>query len=153
MRELHRRWKGVGAQLHRVQTDALQQTTQHRDLGFTALLVLLMSWPDVALPWGLTQGLPAVGFAPPYDVFPLQPAERLSFEDVTNGWENHNSMILARLRPGPHDEFLLEQSLKDQAQGFCGLDMIGTSDSYQRQPFSVDPSLCDHTIFGQAACH
>ena len=50
LRELHRRWKGVGAQLRRVQTDALQQTTQHRDLGFTALLVLLMSWPDVALP-------------------------------------------------------------------------------------------------------
>ena len=141
LRELHRRWKGVGAQLRKVQTDALKQTTQHRDLGFTALLVLLMNWPDVALPWGLTQGLPAVGFAPPYDVFPLQPAARLSFEDVMDGWESHNAMILSRLRPGPRDEFLLGQSLKDQDQGFCGppLTWSELQSAIQGNPFRLIP--------------
>jgi len=39
--------------------------TAKRDLGFTSLLIVLSSWPDITYPYGLITGLPAVGYAPP----------------------------------------------------------------------------------------
>ena len=63
--------------------------------------------------------LPAVGTAPPYGVFPEQPAHLLTMEDVLDDWETHNYKTIAALKPGKHDDVLLEQSLNDAAQGFC----------------------------------
>ena len=44
--------------------------------GLLGLLVVLLSWGDVAMPLGFVRGLPAVGLAPPYGIFPQQPQLR-----------------------------------------------------------------------------
>ena len=119
MRELKRRWEGVTLHLRPFQEPAIQQVTRHRDVGFIALLMLLTSWADTSFPYGLIRGLPAVGYAPPYGVFPQQPAEVISMSDVLDGWQEHNQHILNQLRAGKDDEFLLQQSLEDAANGFC----------------------------------
>ena len=121
MRELKRRWEGVTLHLRSFQEPAIQQVTRHRDVGFIALLMLLTSWADTSFPYGLVRGLPAVGYAPPYGIFPQQPAEVISMSDVLNGWQEHNQHILNQLRAGKDDEFLLQQSLEDAANGFCTL--------------------------------
>ena len=108
--------------LRTFQTPAIRAVTCSRDLGLTALLVILTSWADVAYPYGLVAGLPAVGTAPPYGVFPEQQGRLLTMEDVLEGWETHNYKTIAALKPGKlHDEVLLEQSLKDADQGFCSM--------------------------------
>ena len=38
---------------------------------------------------------------------------------VVRGWEQRNRSIIASLKPGLHDEVLLEQSLKEAAKGFA----------------------------------
>eukprot|EP00438_Fugacium_kawagutii_P021872 Skav233041 [mRNA] locus=scaffold909:1185193:1185945:- [translate_table: standard] len=81
--------------------------------------MILTSWSDTGLPFGLVRGLPAVGYAPPYGIFPQQPAEKLGMSDVLSGWQEHNMAILSRLKPGKDDRFLLEQSLDDASKGFC----------------------------------
>ena len=100
LKELKRRWQGVTLHLRTFQEPAIQEVTRHRDLGLLALLVLLTSWSDVSFPHGLVKGLPAVGYAPPYGIFPEQPATRLSMDDVLHGWEQHNRHILTQLKPG-----------------------------------------------------
>ena len=70
------------------------------------------------MPLGFVQGLPAVGLAPPYGIFPQQPALPITLEDVFFDCEAHNSEIRASLKPGLHDDFLLSQSVADAA-GFC----------------------------------
>ena len=119
MRELKRRWEGVTLHLRSFQEPAIQQVTRHRDVGFIALLMLLTSWADTSFPYGLIRGLPAVGYAPPYGIFPQQPAEVISMSEVLDGWQEHNQHILNQLRAGKDDEFLLQQSLEDAANGFC----------------------------------
>ncbi|CAE7579592.1 unnamed protein product [Symbiodinium necroappetens] len=69
------------------QPQALRRATHQRDLGLTALLIILTSWGDVTYVHGLVKGLPAVGFAPPYGVFPAQVAEPISLEDVLGDWQ------------------------------------------------------------------
>ena len=105
--------------LRHLQPDAICVATQQRDLGLLGLLVVLLSWGDVAMPLGFVRGLPAVGLAPPYGIFPLQPALPISLEDVFFDCEAHNSEIRASLKPGPHDEFLLSQSVAEADAGFC----------------------------------
>ena len=125
-----------------------------RDIGFTAILLLVANWGDVTLPAGLCMGLPAVGYAPPYGIFPEQVATRLTREDVLQDWQSHNNTILARLKPGADDEFLLQQSLKDAEKGFCGLPM--TAEELQRclgaEPYRLIPRcvISHHTILGEA---
>ena len=53
LRELKRRWAPV---------------TTKRDLGLTALLVVMTQWGDTCYPYGLITGLPAVGTAPCYNI-------------------------------------------------------------------------------------
>lgn len=77
LRELKRHWEGVTLHLH--------QVTRHRDMGFIALLLILTSWADTSFPYGLVRGLPAVGYAPPYNIFPQQAAEVISMSDVLQG--------------------------------------------------------------------
>ena len=119
LKELKQRWGGVGEHLRTFQTSAIRAVTRSRDIGLTALLVTLTSWADITYPYGLVAGLPAVGTAPPYGVFPEQPGRSLTMEDVLDDWETHNYKTLAALKPGRHDAVLLEQSLNDAAQGFC----------------------------------
>ena len=80
---------------------------------------MLTSWPDVTYPSGLVLGLPAVGYAPCYGIFPELHVDRITFDEVLGSWETHNSQILSRLRPGPDDEVALTQSCADADKGFC----------------------------------
>ena len=93
--------------------------TAARDIGLIALLVVLFAWPDAALPFSLIAGMPAVGFAPCYGVFPQIPVEQISFEEVMGDWRAHNARTLERIGPSKDDEFLLQQSTKDFESGFC----------------------------------
>ena len=72
LRELKQRWQGVTATLRERQPATIRRVTAQRDVGFTALLIILSSWTDVSYPYGLICGLPAVGYAPPYGIFPEQ---------------------------------------------------------------------------------
>ena len=119
LRELKCRWQGVTLHLRGFQTGPIQKVTAMRDVGLVGLLTVLMSWPDVTYPYGLITGLPAVGYAPNYGVFPQQDAEFLSLPEVLDGWRPHNAAIIASLRPGKDDEFALAQSEKDASKGFC----------------------------------
>ena len=119
LQELHRRWGGVTSHLRQFQSPAIQRVTQSRDLGFTSLLIVLTAWPDVTYPSGLILGLPAVGYAPCYGIFPELQVDRISLDEVLGDWECHNSQILSRLRPGPDDEVSLMQSCTDADKGFC----------------------------------
>lgn len=103
------------------QTPAIRAVTTQRDLGLVALLILLSSWSDTGYPFGLIKGLPAVGFAPHYGIFPLQEATPLRIDAVLEGWESHNARILASLKPGKDDSFLLSQSMQDAEKGFCSV--------------------------------
>ena len=68
---------------------------------------------------GLLTGLPAVGFAPHYNIFPLQSSTRLTQAEVLSDWESHNASILRSLKPSRDDHFLLSQSQTDADNGFC----------------------------------
>ena len=119
LKELKSRLASTTSLLVRHQTEAIQQVTQGRDLALVTLLIMMMSWGDTGYPFGLITGLPAVGFAPHYQVFPWQPAQQLGMADVLGDWESHNSAILRSLRPGKADAFLLSQSTSDAERGFC----------------------------------
>jgi hypothetical protein len=60
LRELKRRWAPVTEQLRSFQTDAIAKVTAKRDLGLTALLLVMAQWGDTCYPYGLITGLPAV---------------------------------------------------------------------------------------------
>ena len=119
LKELHRRWQPVTKHLRSFQPEGIRRVTAARDLGFTSLLVILCSWPDASYPFGLIRGLPAVGYAPCYGIFPELFTGRISFEEVMGDWQQHNFEIEARIRPGPDDEFALSQSCVDADKGFC----------------------------------
>ncbi|CAE7538614.1 unnamed protein product [Symbiodinium sp. CCMP2592] len=119
VRELKRRWAPVDVALRRFQAPSLHRVTAARDIGLVALLVVLFSWPDTALPFALVVGMPAVGFAPCYGVFPQLPTSRISFDEVMGDWRAHNARMLSRIGPSKDDVFLLQQSTKDHEAGFC----------------------------------
>ena len=120
IKELKRRWAPVSRHLVTFQSKAIRGVTSKRDLGLLGLFVVLMQG-DFALPHGFIKGLPAVGYAPHYGVFPHQPVEAIAHSDseVLAGWEEHNAATIAGVRPGSTDSFVLEQSTKDHKEGFC----------------------------------
>ena len=105
--------------LRSFQEPGVRAVTQQQGIGLIALLAIMTSWADTSLPYGLVKGLPAVGYAPEYGIFPSQPATPLTMADVLEGWQEHNSHILKSLKPGKDDALLLEQSAADATQGFC----------------------------------
>eukprot|EP00434_Breviolum_minutum_P039089 symbB.v1.2.034695.t1/scaffold4526.1/size39880/1 len=117
--ELASRWRGVTTHLRDIQPPSVAAVTASRDVGLVALLMVVLQWPDVTYPHGLILGLPAVGFAPCYGIFPELEVPRTTFEEVLGNWEFDNAVILQNLRAGKDDEFLLQQSLDDAQQGFC----------------------------------
>ena len=123
LRELKRRWAGVSRVLRHHQPDPIRRVTEQRDLGLVSLLVVMTSWADTGYPFGLIQGLPAVGFAPPYGIFPELVVEPITFEEVLGDWRTHNSAMLRQLHPGKDDHFLLQQSITDAEQSFCSFPM------------------------------
>ena len=84
LKELKRRWAKVSRVLRHYQTPAIQAVTRQRDLGLVALLILLSSWSDTGYPFGLIKGLPAVGFAPHYGIFPCWKLPRW---ELTMSWK------------------------------------------------------------------
>ena len=127
LRELKSRWARVSTRLRHLQPDAIRVATQQRDLGLLGLLVVLLSWGDVAMPLGFVRGLPTVGLAPPYGIFPQQPALPITLEDVFFDCEARNSEIRASLKPGLRDEFLLSQSVAEAEAGFVPRRLLGAS--------------------------
>ena len=111
LRELKQRWTSVTAQLKLCQTEAMRGVTATRDVGLTALLIILLPWGDTCYPYRLVTGLPAVGTAPCYGIFRPQPHITIAMQDVLADTEVHNKNMIAKLRPGPSDEFPLSQSL------------------------------------------
>ncbi|CAE7815841.1 unnamed protein product [Symbiodinium sp. CCMP2592] len=93
----------------RQKAPSLRRVTAARDIGLVALLVVLFSWPDTALPFALVAGMPAVGFAPCYGVFPQLPTSHTSFEEVMGDWRAHNARMLSRIGPSKDDAALLSQ--------------------------------------------
>ena len=121
--ELASRWSRVTAHLRSFQQPPIAAVTASRDVGLVALLMVLLQWPDATYPHGLITGLPAVGFAPCYGIFPELDAPRTTFEEVLGSWQEDNAHILRSLKAGKDDEFLLAQSLSDASQGFCSAPM------------------------------
>ena len=80
LRELKCRWRGVTSHLRRFQPESIRKVTEQRDVGLVAPLIVLTPWPDLTYPFGLIGGLPAVGYAPNYGVFPVQEADMMSFD-------------------------------------------------------------------------
>ncbi|CAE7241467.1 FCPB [Symbiodinium natans] len=119
LRELKRRWAGVDTCLRQGQEPGVRRVTARRDVGFLALLLLLVSWGDVSLPQAFIEGMSAVGTAPYYGVFPWQGARQIGRDEIFQDVGAQNSRIQASLRPGKDDAFLLAQSLKDAQNGFC----------------------------------
>ncbi|CAE7481450.1 unnamed protein product [Symbiodinium sp. CCMP2592] len=119
LRELKRRWGQVGDHLRKLQTPAVRKVTAQRDLGLLSLFVVLLSWPDTTLPSHLLFGMPAVGTSFPCGVFPQQSFEVIPLQRLFENVDAHNKAIQGSIRPGPHDDFLLEQSTKDFEAGFC----------------------------------
>lgn len=54
-----------------------------------------------------------MGTAPCNNIFPAQHGSIIAPEDVVTDTEAHNRMMIAKLRPGIRDAFLLLQSLVD----------------------------------------
>ena len=71
-----------------------------------------MSWPDVTMPFGMVVGLPAVGHAQNYGIFPFR-------TPVASASKTCLMDVLRCTVPGTGDRFLLEQSVKDAEKGFC----------------------------------
>lgn len=108
-------WSTLTLHLRTLQEAAAQQVTKQRDIGFIAVnLFIFTSWADTGFPYGLVKGLPAVGYAPPYGIFPQQPARRIGMSEVLEGWQKHNQRSLNQLKPG-----ILQQSMEDAANDFC----------------------------------
>ena len=105
----------VTHQLWSFQSEAVQRVTAKRDLGFSALLILLQSWADTSYPFNwcaVCQRLASrriMGFS----------LCVISQQDVLEGWLEHNRAILQTLQAGKDDDALLEQSEADAAAGFC----------------------------------
>ena len=123
LRELKRRWTSVTKHLRQFQPPSIQAVTSKRDLGLVSLLVVLTSWADTGYPYGLIQGLPAVGYAPHYGVFPRLEVSPITFQDSLGDWKHHNAHILRQLRPSKDDTFLLQQSVADAENSFCTFPM------------------------------
>ncbi|CAE7417046.1 unnamed protein product [Symbiodinium sp. CCMP2592] len=119
LRELKRRWSHVGDHLRKLQTPAVRKVTAQRDLGLLSLFVVLLSWPDTTLPSHLLFGMPAVGTSLPCGVFPQQGFDTIPLHRLFENVDSHNKAVQGSIRPGPHDDFLLEQSTKDFEAGFC----------------------------------
>lgn len=71
---------------------------RQRDIGLIAALLILTSWAHTGFPYGLVKGLPAVGFARAYGIFPQQPAKRITLPEGLDGWAVHNQKILNQLK-------------------------------------------------------
>jgi len=80
LRELKCRWRGVISHLRRFQPESIRKVMEQRDVGLVAPLIVLTPWPDLTYPFGLIGGLPAVGYAPNYGVFPVQVADMMSLD-------------------------------------------------------------------------
>ena len=129
LRELKRRWAPVTDQLRALQTDAIARVTTQEGLGVDCTAgcdgpvggYLLSLWP--------CHGAAAVGTAPCYNIFPAQQGSIINLADVVEDTDEHNRAIIAKLRPGLHDEFLLSQSValpshRCASSGLCRIEPV-----------------------------
>lgn len=121
--------------------------TEQRDVGLVALLIVHMCWPDITYPVGLIEGLPAVGYAPGYGIFPVQQGDLLSLGEVLEGWVTHNALILAGLHPGRDDAFAVSQAVRDAERLLHTSHVVAGADSGHKAPaIQADTQTCHHSI-------
>ena len=113
------------------EAEAIAGVTSKRDLGLTALLVVLTQWGDTCYPY-------AVGAAPCYSIFQAQPGHLITIDEVPT-----IGAMIAKLRPGIHDEFLLSLCLVDADKGFGTHPMTWTEllRRHQGPTFSFDSKM------------
>ena len=129
LRELKRRWTSVTKHLRQFQPPSIQAVTSKRDLGLVSLLVVLTSWADTGYPYGLIQGLPAVGYLED-PLFTKKGAEgQIEHLDVEKGFGRGNLFVFcpslsARKTPRvsklSNMHGLLSDAESVQAQNHCG---------------------------------
>ena len=90
-----------------------------RDIGLIVLLALLIAWPDVGQGPHLLGGYPGVGHYEWCGIYGRREVPLSDRKDVFQDAEAHNAALLARMRPGPEDGFIMEQSLVDAERGFA----------------------------------
>ena len=68
-------------------------------------------------------------------------SERIALAEVLSGWGERNFQMISMLKPGKDDKFLLEQSTKDAACGFCTppLTLPQLRSHLQGQPYRLIP--------------
>ena len=95
--------------------------------GFVAVLTLLLRWPDRLQAQCLVRGYPIVGQIAQTGVFRPVPSREV---DSLEQWlDNADAVVdaLVHSRPPRHAEDILEQTLAEQAKGFCSQLMSRTA--------------------------
>ena len=78
------------------------------------------------------QGFPTVGHVAPCRVFAAQPSVFWTLEDVLRDGVADSRKLLRAIRPGLHDETLVQAGREDEERGFCGPEF--TLSQLQRLP-------------------
>ena len=112
LRELKSRWARVSTRLRHLQPDAIRAATQQRDLGLLGLLVVLLSWNDVAMPLGFVQGRP----------IPAEPTTAQPLCEARKRWLVHQVLhhrkaevleIARRVKPAKRSHYRLLRPILD----------------------------------------
>ena len=90
-----------------------------RDIGLIVLLALLLAWPDLDHGRHLLEGYPGVGHYSWCGIYGWREVPPSDRKDVFQDAEAHNASMLAKMRPGREDSFIMEQSLVDANKGFA----------------------------------
>ena len=147
LRELKQRWQGVTTMLRSRQEPAIQQVTQERDLGLTALLILLTSWADTRYPFGLVRSglrcFPESASLPSHSCWcairPASPQQKHPLPTSPGtGWWVPIETIHSRCR----ERFLHVSHVK----GWTAAD-------YSRSSSSSHPKMCNYPELGETKSH
>ena len=93
---------------------------QGRHIALVGLIMLLIGWPDTTFVASLIYGFSAVGFSPHVPIYKAQPAHYVTDDSIYQDALQEADRIIQSLRPGEHDDAIVQAGEEDQAKGFCG---------------------------------
>ena len=102
-----------------LQSSEARQVNPAAHFALLAVMIVLLSWPDVTFVSGLIHGFPAVGFAPPCGVWASQPTSWCTLQDSLASGSSEAPALLGQVRAGEHDDFIHEAGLKGESHGWC----------------------------------
>ena len=82
-------------------------------------LASLLAWPDVDHGYHLLEGYLGKGHYGWCGIYVWREGSPSDKKEVFQDAEAHNASLLARMRPGLEDSFIMEQSLVDARKGFA----------------------------------